>query len=280
MKYLSRTLYLASLAVILSAPLPANAQDTMGQLQTRVAELEAAVLTLQATVAALTGTNGTIEQLQDDLAALEANPALALGDYVSVDANNTVNDLAPPHIFIDGANVHVRNGEGETDIRNGLGNLLVGYNEVQPVPEGEDPVRRDGSHNLVVGPEHGYRDNGGFVAGVRNIINGQGASVTGGSNNRALTAATVTGGMNNRALGLHTVISGGQGNIAGGRWASLIGGFGNQTNGDHASVLGGSINEAWGSKSTVTGGAFCMENRDSGASTGGIGPTSGCIPNN
>ena len=94
--------------------------------------------------------------------------------YVSVD-NGTIDDLAGPHIIFTGANVHIRSGSGYTDdAPNGLGNLIVGYNE--------NPwtYARTGSHNMVIGPEHGYSSYGGFVAGVRNRISGVDSSVSGG----------------------------------------------------------------------------------------------------
>lgn len=47
-------------------------------------------------------------------------------------------------------NLQVINGEGATaDTANGLGNLIVGYNEDTDVPSD-----RSGSHNLVVGEDH------------------------------------------------------------------------------------------------------------------------------
>jgi hypothetical protein len=51
-----------------------------------------------------------------------------------------------------GVNVHVVNGTGTTDgTVNGLGNLIVGYNELRSTPND-----RTGSHNIVVGPRHNY----------------------------------------------------------------------------------------------------------------------------
>jgi len=64
-------------------------------------------------------------------------------------------------ITFSGVNVHVVNGTGTTDgTVNGLGNLIVGYNETRG--SGDD---RSGSHNIVVGSEHNYSSYGGLVAG-------------------------------------------------------------------------------------------------------------------
>jgi hypothetical protein len=73
-------------------------------------------------------------------------------------------------IFITGANLHIVNGLGSTDCfddegneiancPNGLGNLIVGYNEPRP-PE-TTPNIRTGSHNVVVGTLHNFSSFGG-----------------------------------------------------------------------------------------------------------------------
>lgn len=93
-------------------------------------------------------------------------------------------------IIIEGANLHVRSGSGATDAPvNGLGNLIVGYNE----PRG-DGADRSGSHNLVVGSQHNYSAYGGLVAGFHNAVSGAFASVTGGQNNIAAGARATAGG--------------------------------------------------------------------------------------
>lgn len=77
----------------------------------------------------------------------------------------------------EGCNVNVHNGDGMTDTQNGLGNLIIGYNEnglTAPAPD-----FRDGSHNLVVGPDHTYSSSGGFVAGRGNDVTGKYSSVSG-----------------------------------------------------------------------------------------------------
>jgi hypothetical protein len=130
-----------------------------------------------------------------------------------------INGQPGPHWIIEGANVHVRSGLGQTYPRicpagrpggcisnNHLGNLIVGYNEVSP----SRPPFRPGMHNLVVGPEHDYYGNGGFVAGSRNSLGGRSASIT--------------GGQDNEVLGFHSSVSGGHGNVASGSWSVVSGG--------------------------------------------------------
>ena len=53
----------------------------------------------------------------------------------------------------------VTDGTGSTwGANDGLGNLIVGYDEGTSEPNPDD---KGGSHNLVVGPEHTYRSYGG-----------------------------------------------------------------------------------------------------------------------
>jgi hypothetical protein len=104
-------------------------------------------------------------------------------------------------VFIEGANLHIVNGLGQTDCGledapipncpNGQGNLIVGYNE----PRGGVQNIRTGSHNVVVGRRHNFSRIGGLVVGDFNEISGQFASVSGGADNIASgTGAAVHGG--------------------------------------------------------------------------------------
>src|SRR6185436_11253646 len=80
-----------------------------------------------------------------------ANPVLTdLAKYVKIEPG-MVNGVKGPHVIFSGVNLHVESGSGttaEAGAPTGLGNLIVGYNEM-PMPTGGSRV---GSHNLVVGP--------------------------------------------------------------------------------------------------------------------------------
>jgi hypothetical protein len=60
-------------------------------------------------------------------------------------------DGATNEVVISGANLRIVNGLGSTDTTNGVGNLIVGYNEPRQF---DLPDIRTGSHNVVVGQEH------------------------------------------------------------------------------------------------------------------------------
>jgi hypothetical protein len=143
-------------------------------------------------------------------------------------------------LLIEGANLQIVDGTGETgDIPNGLGNLIVGYNE-DVFFDGTDT--RNGSHNVVIGAEHTYTSFGGIVVGFDNAITNKFASVT--------------GGQVNRATGPSASVSGGGGNIASGANSSISGGGGNRASEADSSVSGGNTNTASAPFSSVSGGAF------------------------
>jgi hypothetical protein len=183
-------------------------------------------------------------------------------------------------IFITGANLHIVNGLGRTDCGseeepipdcpNGLGNLIVGYNEPR---EFEDPVHT-GSHNVVIGRQHHFSRFGGLVVGNSNNILGDFAVVSGGQFNTAIGASSsVSGGGDNTASGINSSVSGGASTRATGFGASISGGGGNLANGDFASVSGGRLNTASADSASVCGG---QENMASGFATtvsGGSGNT-------
>jgi hypothetical protein len=140
-------------------------------------------------------------------------------------------------VIFEGCNVHVRSGAGATEAPvNGLGNLIVGYNESSPGP----PENRTGSHNLVVGPRHTYSSYGGFVAGFNNAVTGPSASVSGGFSNTASDSyAGVSGGIVNTASGVAASVSGGSANTASGNFASVSGGSHGSATGEDDWVAGG-----------------------------------------
>src|SRR4029453_17046537 len=139
---------------------------------------------------------------------------------------------------------------------NGLGNLLIGYNEA-PSPDPENMVARNGSHNLIVGPYHRYGNSGGRVAGFANPIRGTSASVSGGFVNSASGAyASVSGGRINFATGAYASVSGGLQNAASGNTASVSGGLSNHATGNNASVSGGENRDAAGESDWRAGSLF------------------------
>jgi hypothetical protein len=177
-------------------------------------------------------------------------------------------DDAANEVVISGANLRIVNDLGSTETINGLGNLIVGYNELRSDPNSADV--RTGSHNVVVGENHNFSSFGGLVVGLHNEISGEFASVSGGDGNTAsgihssvsgglLNRASsdvswVTGGDNNTASDFGASVCGGLSNMASGTESSVSGGFSNIASGTHSSVSGGQNNTASGNDSSVSGG--------------------------
>jgi hypothetical protein len=174
----------------------------------------------------------------------------------------------PNEVVIAGANLRIVNGLGSTETANGLGNVIVGYNELRNDPNSPDV--RTGSHNVVVGSQNNFSRFGGLVVGFFNEISGEFSSVSGGSFNVASGSnSAVSGGNENMASGPNSSVSGGFGSIASGNTSSVSGGSLNGASGDLSSVSGGDQNEASGGGSSVSGGF------NNGASGGGSSVSGG-----
>lgn len=156
---------------------------------------EAARITLEGLLAQIQALQAQVEGLQADNTALKAKLAC-------VSAASTATN-----VYFDGCNVHVRNGTGGTYSSgvNGLGNLIVGYNELR----GSGDVRT-GSHNVILGFGQNYRSTGAFMSGAYN--------------NGDDYFASVIGGTGNTSSGLYSVVVGGYNNTASGNWSTILGG--------------------------------------------------------
>ena len=190
-------------------------------------------------------------------------------------------DGAANEVVISGANLRIVNGLGRTDTTNGLGNLIVGYNESRQENSGGAGLttpfctdRRTGSRNVVVGQQDNFSSVGGIVVGVQNEISGQYASVSGGAANTASgVSSSISGGIFNPASGLSASISGGGGNTASGISASISGGGDNSASGLSSSVSGGELNLASSTVSSVSGGAGNTASGENASVSGGAGNT-------
>jgi hypothetical protein len=233
------------------------------QLIAEVDALKAEVIVLRQQVSNL---NGEVSNQANAISSLQTTVAdhAARLQFVTV---------AGTEMFITGANVNIRDGSGFTSGTpasaqtnpTGLGNLIIGYNE--PL-SGAD---RTGSHNLVIGPGHGYTSVGGLVAGFQNSISGPYSSVTGGAGNQASGEwASVSGGINNVASYLYSSVSGGKSNTAMGSSSSVSGGLSNIASGDRSSVSGGVSNVASGDQSSVSGGASTVAGTNGSWGAGGL----------
>jgi hypothetical protein len=204
----------------------------------------------------------TARQVADAALANRATALETKTQYLSVLGTET---------YFVGTNVHVENGlgatngnpddpratsPGDTDV-NGLGNLIIGYNE--PGGIADFPRDREGSHNLVVGDFNYYSSFGGIAAGRDNNVLGPYASTL--------------GGRSNRATGSFSSIVGGAFGLTDGNTASILGGNANRASNIDACVCGGSGNHASARFATVGGGTGVVQSTEFGWSAGSlVGP--------
>lgn len=167
-------------------------------------------------------------------------------------------------LVFEGVNVHVRNGIGNTESKDGTGNLVLGYGET------DSDDTQNGSHNLVVGMNHTYTSYGGVVAGKDNKATGSYASLIGSKSSRVSGSfAAVCGGDLNIASGKYASVTGGSDNEAKSKGATVAGGFLNTASGNYSTVSGGSINDATGDWSSVSGGTNNTASGDDSTVSGG-----------
>jgi len=203
--------------------------------------------------AALFGAVVLLTGMQDRAEKLQPDPAEILGHMKIVYLDDGHGGLAKT-IRIEGVNLQIVNGLGATNgnpvdpgsidpdatATNGLGNLIVGYTEQSPV----DVSDRTGSHNVVVGPGHGYSSFGGLVVAKNNSIAAPYGVITGGTENDVLGPySAIAGGMRNKTLEDHS---------------SIAGGIENETYGHYSTVAGGARNHTMAESSAVGGGADCF----------------------
>jgi len=258
--------------------------------QAQLTDLLAQITTLSEGLNSLTATVTSLQtentNLQAEVDALQADSVAGLSGVLTVGTDNQGNAAA----IFSGVNLHINNGTGERTNVNGLGNFIVGYDEISTssVQICSDGIHTDqascenagglwsnshksGSHNLIVGARHNYSSFGAFIAGQRNSVNRQDASILGGTGNLASGAfssvsggtlniasareSSVCGGDNNIASGLRSSVSGGSTNIASGQRSSVSGGIGGLASGNESTVTGGFNNIASGSRSSVSGGS-------------------------
>ncbi|MGD9713678.1 MAG: hypothetical protein AB7V46_16685 [Thermomicrobiales bacterium] len=148
---------------------------------------------------------------------------------------------------------------GESYAVNGLGNLILGYEEGQTLPTVDDdgnPVPaplRLGSHNVVLGHGNEYYSHSGIVTGRANRLHAPWGTVGGVSNTVASPYGAVLGGTHNVVTGHHGTVSGGAYNDAHGTGSTVSGGATNQAFGDGSTVGGGSMRTATGTVDWVAG---------------------------
>jgi trimeric autotransporter adhesin len=186
-----------------------NAQSVK-ELQSEIAALQATVAELQQGVAQVTSVNTAqstaAAALQHQVNLIASNPALALGPFVSINTVPTYQGYGPTIVFT-GANVQIVSGSGMTNDSSGKGNLILGYN-VSPVLNSWGIGNRSGSHDLIIGDQHWYAGSGNIVSGLHNSVDGWGEVVFGNYNQAANTGSIILGGTQQTQFQNYTTVLG------------------------------------------------------------------------
>ncbi|HEX3615706.1 MAG TPA: hypothetical protein VHU61_04145 [Solirubrobacteraceae bacterium] len=212
-------------------------------LQSEVATLKSQVATLQSQLSSL---QSTVTGVQGALASVQTTTKSLATTFSGVTRGPDPDGYDT--LRFSGMNLQVVNGSGsETDL-NGLGNLIVGYDDTAP-------YARTGSHNLIAGDSGGWSSYGGLIAGQFNDVTADFDSATGGDANVVDAAhSSVSGGFQNTAGGGEATVSGGSDNQTSGYGASISGGYRNSASEDYGSVSGGEANASNGIDSWIGGG--------------------------
>lgn len=225
-------------------------QSDLDALRAEVDALQTENATLDSRVDALQADNATLEQ---SVGALEATLSAVSYDETGLHGK--------PTLKISGANLQIVNAAGATETANGLGNLIVGYDEF--------PGSQTGSHNVILGTRQTFTSWGGIAGGGSNTLSGPGAVVFGSSNTASGIRSAVNGGSGNEASGSVSAVTGAQNSDASAQNASISGGANNLASRPFASISGGVNNIASGFGSSVNGGASNEASGDNSSILGG-----------
>jgi len=270
--------------VAVAADVNANFTEQTSQINdndSRVVALEAALASLQSIV---TAQAAIISNLQSSQTAIENSNVMDLDAYLTV-----TSDGRGPIATLSGINVRVVNGVGNTDSVNGLGNVIIGYDEAGSgaIYACDDGLFQDrtsceangklwsndnktGSHYLVLGHNNNYTSYAGMVAGRYNYVNNFYSTVSGGTENVSSGEfSSISGGRQGKASGPRSMVSGGYRSTASGGSSSVNGGYNNEASGAFSSVNGGWSNISSGVYSVVLGGHGNTANGDQSSISGG-----------
>jgi hypothetical protein len=170
----------------------------LGQIMSAIALQAASPPTTSTLEVQVTTLQAEVKSLQTQLTAIQQNNALKLGPFVTVDVNPR-NDVIGPNIVFTGANIHIVSGSGATSDNNnptGLGNLIIGYNEVWGLAGWAYSGYRGGVHNLIMGSFNRFTRlaYATLVTGVYNTGDGANSIVDGYRNTDHGSLSVILGG--------------------------------------------------------------------------------------
>lgn len=174
----------------------------------RIAALEATIVELQGIIDDLT------TEIDDRQSAIDF--ANDLRDVTHVHTRR-----GQPSVSFSGVNVYVDNGSGASavadgGITNGVGNLIIGYNEV-------GASTKTGSHNVIIGPRHFYTSELGIISGTDNLVTAPNAAVIGGIANAVeAESSIIAGGNHNTVDGNNSAVVASERSFSSGSFTAVI----------------------------------------------------------
>jgi hypothetical protein len=200
-----------------------------------------------------------INELTARVAALESDNTALTNLVAALETKTAPMSLSGTDLTFSGVNVYVNNGSGATANTNGLGNLIVGYNEANldsygVAAKAPGTQTRVGSHNLIVGRGHEYTSYGSFISGQGNESTASYNAITGGSFNTAGGYGDLLAGSFNIATGADDALIAGANNSITSDYSSITGGTSNYVSGHWSSISGGQSNSVTGDKDSISGG--------------------------
>ncbi|MCX7554006.1 hypothetical protein OS175_08965 [Marinicella sp. S1101] len=272
----------------------ADANNAISTLQQTVLAQQNNITQLESTTNFLINENSelvaSLNDIENNVDTINSNSVLTLDGYLSLGFYKGLNAAV-----FEGINVQINDGSGDTEgATNGLGNLIVGYNEDATSPrlfcstpgifglgqctDAGGTILSNvytGSHNIITGKGNSYTSFGGTIGGNSNILNtahnviltgfqnitsgGLYTTITTGQTNSNAGAYAIINGGANALITLDSTaasITGGEFNVADTAFSTVSGGDNNYANGQYSTISGGSSNSTSGVSSTVSGGAF------------------------
>jgi hypothetical protein len=282
---MTRNVLVAAIAALLTISHAARGEVALHEFKpgerARAADVNGNFTNLKIAVDAAQKENAELRGQLKDLQATLAT-VIALKDALSVESVNGVRTVR-----FSGVNLQVVNGTNNTELVNGAGNLIIGYDEpnsstrivcsratndnLNTISTEADCLaaggfvavrQKTGSHNLVMGSQNSYSSAGGIVAGQGNFVTALYASSLGGTQSFVSGKFAVNvSGIGNHPTGANAATLAGANNTASGSNASVTGGSSNVASSVGTSVTGGLSNVASGPQSNVSGG---IRNESSG----------------
>lgn len=173
-----------------------------------------------------------VRDLETEVTTLASSRMLLSGKVASLEGTLDGVTREGTTLRFSGVNLQLLSGSGSESSLNGLGNLIVGYNEGSGA--------QTGSGNLIMGTAAQEATSyGSILGGHGSKATGPGTVVFGANNRASAEASTVVGGADNVASGVFSMVGGGTQDEATALGSAAVGGTKNTASGPWSLARGG-----------------------------------------